>query len=548
MTSLTYWYPMNDWTPESGAPSSSDVAEAALRYSTMGVTNLVIGIDGRKMSGEWDYLDGFDSDQFRADLEQTLDTLFASGFEGSIEFMPIAGNYNWQTHNLQRSYWMVEATLSFIGASAYGDRVAGIVTDTEFAPTPEWRNADDLGKAEILRQYVTLLEGINDRVKAFDQELTTTTYHGAYIDKGNSHYVLDGVNYGNSSVLGAHVDTIILPIRLTDAIDPGVEHDFDKLIARAVSQTADELAHLEGTATRIVIDFEWEEGNRDLGAPNYYAQIEAAFAEALADAPALAGFAVFISPSLSTVPLSDLRIEGPDTSDLLKGTTGNDTIFGGGGDDTLLGLDGTDVIEGEAGDDSIDGGDWGDWLRGDAGNDILDGGLGADHLRGGEGNDTLLGGGGADDLLGGNGKDRLFGQGGNDTLTGGASRDRLSGGAGDDSLDGGYGNDLLKGGTGDDWLIGGGNDDDLTGGAGEDSFVFVTAQFGDDTIRDFAPGQDQVVLGGAFDEVTDFAGFAAATTQDGDTLVYDLGGDGEAVLRFEGLTLADLAEGDLLFL
>ena len=80
---------MNDWSPDTGAPAQTEIENAAQLYSTLGVTTLVIGIDGRRLSTEWDYLENFDSAAFAQDLEQTLDALYASGFTGSIEFMPI---------------------------------------------------------------------------------------------------------------------------------------------------------------------------------------------------------------------------------------------------------------------------------------------------------------------------------------------------------------------------------------------------------------------------------------------------------------------------
>lgn len=539
MMNLTYWYPMSDWTPGSGGPDPAAIREAAERYETMGVTNLVIGIDGRKMSYQWDYLEDFDSRAFREDLEEALGELYAGGFSGQIEIMPINGYYNWETQNHQRSFWMIDATLNFLRDSAYRDKVAGIVTDTEFGPTPEWRDADDAGKAEILRQYAEMLAGINDRVKTFDDGLATSTYHGAYIDRGDDRYMLDGVNYGDAAVIGAHVDRIILPIRLTDAIDPDGDHDFDRLVSRALDQTAEELAHLSGSGKRILIDFEWEESHRDLGAPNFYAQLRGAFTEALLNDPAFAGFAVFISPTLSTVEIRDLRIDGLWVDDSLTGTTGNDTIRGRQGDDTLSGGDGEDVLNGQAGDDLLSGG---------AGKDVLLGGRGRDRLVGGDERDRLAGGDDADTLEGGQGNDRLFGNAGDDTLFGNAGGDRLFGRTGSDLLDGGYGNDTLRGGTGDDTLDGGGNDDTLHGGFGADVFVFAGDDFGQDVVLDFVPAEDRVVFGPEFPELADFGDFATATTQAGPDLVFDLDGDGVNRIRFAGLTLDALSETDFLFL
>ncbi|WP_238365595.1 calcium-binding protein [Mesobacterium pallidum] len=515
-----YWYPLNDWTVGDGPPDMAEALAMAQRMATMGVTELVLGIDGRKLHSAWNYLPTFDAPSFRADLETSLNRLFDAGYTGSVSLMPVNGLYNWQTENHAQTYWAVNATLRFIEDSPHRDRITGIVTDTEFGPTPEWNDADDAGRAEILRQYHTLLAGIDERVKDFDATLTTTTYHGAYLDRGDTRFTLDGVNYGDAATFAGVVDRIILPIRLTDAIDPEGDHDFDRLIARAVSQSADELAHLAGSDTTIVLDFEWEEAHQSMGAPNYFARVEAAIGAAVQDHPAFAGFTVWISPSVSVVPLRDLAIRGDDAANRLLGSAGDDTMAGQDGDDTLEGGDGTDR---------------------------LDGGTGFDQLSGGEGKDRLWGREGADSLSGGRGNDRLFGQGGNDDLSGGPGADRLSGGRHQDRLIGGYGHDTLAGGDGADTLDGGPGDDLLTGGAGPDTFVF-DGSFGDDTVTDFTPGSDLLQFGPGFAEVTDLAGFLAAATEIDGALVYDHDTDGAAVITLIGLTAGELGADDLIFL
>jgi Ca2+-binding RTX toxin-like protein len=76
---------------------------------------------------------------------------------------------------------------------------------------------------------------------------------------------------------------------------------------------------------------------------------------------------------------------------------------------------------------------------------------------------------------------------GDDVLIGYLGADSLVGAGGDDWLEGREGNDTLSGGDGVDRL---------TGGAGSDRFVFNTAGalLGADTVADFTPGQDLVVL------------------------------------------------------
>ena len=83
---------------------------------------------------------------------------------------------------------------------------------------------------------------------------------------------------------------------------------------------------------------------------------------------------------------------------------------------------------------------------------------------------------------------------GDDTLSGGDGADTLSGNNGNDILVGGAGIDRLDGGNGTDILVGGAGDDVLTGGNGPDTFV-ITVDAGRDTITDFRPNLDHIVVG-----------------------------------------------------
>ena len=156
---------------------------------------------------------------------------------------------------------------------------------------------------------------------------------------------------------------------------------------------------------------------------------------------------------------------------VIHGGNGNDFLVGGDGNDKIFGESGNDVIYGRGSDDLIDGGTGNDELFGGDGNDTLDGGVGDDELYGESGNDTLVGGTGDDKLYGGDGLDTLDGGDGDDTihkyLKDGAST--LLGGAGKDTIWGGNGNDIIDGGDGDDpWLEGYKGDDIIKGGAGND--------------------------------------------------------------------------------
>ncbi|HIK55546.1 MAG TPA: calcium-binding protein [Synechococcales cyanobacterium M55_K2018_004] len=88
----------------------------------------------------------------------------------------------------------------------------------------------------------------------------------------------------------------------------------------------------------------------------------------------------------------------------------------------------------------------------------------------------------------------------NDRLSGTASHDLLNGLAGNDHLSGGAGHDTLIGGDGNDTLAGGSGHDRLMGGSGADSFLYDTnapfsaAAVGVDTILDFSPTHDRIVL------------------------------------------------------
>ena len=159
----------------------------------------------------------------------------------------------------------------------------------------------------------------------------------------------------------------------------------------------------------------------------------------------------------------------PTGTNIIKGTSNNDTLNGTSGADCILGLGGQDIIKGNAGNDAISGGNGDDDIWGGDGNDWLAGGQGQDKLRGENGNDTLSGGDGDDTCWGGNNDDRLIG---------GLNQDNLMGEAGNDTLEGNAGFDTMNGGTGNDFLRGGSEIDNLNGGGGTDQCV----QDGADTL------------------------------------------------------------------
>ena len=218
-------------------------------------------------------------------------------------------------------------------------------------------------------------------------------------------------------------------------------------------------------------------------------------------------------------------IVGTPDDDWLKGTIGDDVIFGRGGNDRIRGIGGNDVLCGGNGDDHVDGGPGSDFVFGEGGDDVIGGGDGHDTLRGHGGNDEVDGGEGMDtygfhdadgpvdvDLKArvatGEGTDSLFriqevfasphggtlrgtdghnvfwtlgtgdytieGRGGADRIIGQetAGTLTLSGGLGDDYIEAfGAGDDELNGGPGDDKLLSADGNDTLDGDFGDDVLI-----------------------------------------------------------------------------
>lgn len=213
--------------------------------------------------------------------------------------------------------------------------------------------------------------------------------------------------------------------------------------------------------------------------------------------------------------------------EILLGTTGANTMLGGGGNDILLGLGGGDSLDGGEGIDTVSyldvgagmnvnlslgtasqtGQTWTDRLAnienvvGSLFNDTIIGNGVANFIWGNDGNDSIVGGdeanagagdtidgGAGDDVIGGGrGRDRLIGGTGNDILFGNEDNDTLEGGDGSDYLRGDEQNDSLSGGKGDDTLDGGDGDDTLSGGAGADTIVGGL-------------GNDLAIIDGLFDD------------------------------------------------
>jgi uncharacterized delta-60 repeat protein len=166
-----------------------------------------------------------------------------------------------------------------------------------------------------------------------------------------------------------------------------------------------------------------------------------------------------------------------------KGTDGDDTITGDGGDNYFLYSSGHDSITGGAGSDWVDFTD----AHGNVGEPVAANvNLGAGTAQvAGFWNDTLSG---VENVIGTQTNDTITGDGNNNILQGGLGNDTLSGAAGSDTLSGDAGNDVLNGDADNDSLMGGTGNDSLFGGAGNDTIRgndggdFIRGNAGDDSI------------------------------------------------------------------
>ncbi len=148
-------------------------------------------------------------------------------------------------------------------------------------------------------------------------------------------------------------------------------------------------------------------------------------------------------------------------------------------------------------------------------------------------------------IMGTDAADRLMGTGGRDHVMGMGGDDVLVGRGGTDTLDGGDGADRLTGGRGRDVLI---------GGSGADRFVFAEGDsrrgVSRDVIKDFARGEDRILLDGATDFIgrngfTRTAGEVRIGMVDGVTVVQlDRDGNGRADLEIAVSGVSTLGADD----
>lgn len=135
------------------------------------------------------------------------------------------------------------------------------------------------------------------------------------------------------------------------------------------------------------------------------------------------------------------------------------------------------------------------------------------------------------------GAPRIAGTARHDTIKGTQFDDVIAGRAGRDVIFGGAGDDVIRGGAGRDRINGGAGDDVLSGGRLVDRFIFNGRDWGTDKITDF---ENDIVVIRSRGEAHNKAQLSAALSQSGSDVIYDHGHDGQNVIVFQDITLAQL--------
>ncbi|MEZ0224514.1 MAG: type I secretion C-terminal target domain-containing protein [Alphaproteobacteria bacterium] len=226
---------------------------------------------------------------------------------------------------------------------------------------------------------------------------------------------------------------------------------------------------------------------------------------------------------------------------------GKNVITGTDGDDTLFGGNGKDVLNGLGGNDTLDGGNGKDTMSGGAGDDVYIFNQPKEAVieNADEGNDTVFSrlsytlGANVENLtLTGNVPANGTGNDLDNILTGNTSKNILVGGLGNDTLDGGGGTDTLNGGAGNDTYIVDDASDKIIDSAGIDtvqaSFSYTLAAnlenlvlTGTADINGTGNASDNVITGNA--GVNILTGLGGNDTLDGgagaDTMIGGTGND-----------------------
>ncbi|MEG3926886.1 M10 family metallopeptidase [Microcoleus sp. D3_18a_C4] len=153
--------------------------------------------------------------------------------------------------------------------------------------------------------------------------------------------------------------------------------------------------------------------------------------------------------------------------------------------------------------------------------------------------ENLVGSAGNDQVLGNELANSILGSAGIDTISGGRQSDTLDGGEGGDYIYGDKGMDLLTGGGGGDWLQGGRANDTIITGVGFDDIV-LQPDGGTDTIVDFAPGVDWLVLvdGLTFEQLS--------IVPSGNDTEIRIGSTGQVLALLPGIAVSSIGESDFL--
>ena len=278
--------------------------------------------------------------------------------------------------------------------------------------------------------------------------------------------------------------------------------------------------------------------------------------------------------------------------EIVAGTEADDVFIGNAAENDFFGYDGSDTYDGGAGSDAVNwhdefggqgvvanlstgvatdtygnvesltsierlhGSTYDDHFTGSAADELFEGRNGDDIIDGGGGNDILyyrseadFGGGSGihADLQAGlvtdgfgntdtvSNIENIDGTDSDDTMIGSSVDNYLAGNGGNDTLIGSAGFDNLTGGDGNDRLEGGADDDHLAGGADADTFVFASADGGDDFIEDFVSGEDVFeisaagfgggLVAGSLSADAFVSGNAVAATEAHGQFLYDTGTD-----------------------
>ena len=232
--------------------------------------------------------------------------------------------------------------------------------------------------------------------------------------------------------------------------------------------------------------------------------------------------------------------------------SGNDLIYGQGGDDEIVGGGGNDVIYAGSGNNLIIGGAGADTIYGGGGNDVIyafqpgswtgvDSGV-VRTVYGGTGNETIYGGSGDDQIYGGLGNTNISAGNGNVTIYAAAGNNTIGDGNGNDVIYGSpTGNDTITTGSGTDRILAGNGNDTITLGAGNDT---VTLGTGVDTVYGGA-GSDIIVGGGGTDTLY---GHAATVPADSnvDYIYGDVGAQGSVIAAATDVVQVGYASNDSL--